>query len=79
MMENRIRANLLSFISIPTDVKQSEVYNMRYKNLKPRVSQINKDILASGLKSWQTKFRSAQPSKEKKPRSSISLALINGI
>ena len=69
----------MSFISIPTDVKLSEAYNMRYKNLKPRISQENKDILSSGLLSCPTKVHPAPLNQEKKQRSLKSLMITDGV
>ena len=67
MMECKIRSKLLSFISIPTDVRQSEAYRMRNNNLKVRISQLNESIMTSGLKVCQTKYHKTPLNQEKRP------------
>ena len=67
MMECKIRSKLLSFISIPTDVRQTEAYRMRNNNLKVRISQRNECIMTSGLKVCQTKYDKTPLNQEKRP------------
>ena len=79
MMECKIRSKLLSFISIPIDVRQSEAYRMRNNNLKVRISQQNESILSSGLKVCQTKYHKTTLNQEKRPNYWVCFEKCNGI
>ena len=56
MLEDKIRANLLSFISIPKEVSSSQAYKLRSLNVNRKFSHPTDTKLRSGMQSSQIQY-----------------------